>query len=325
MAPPSLNAVLTDLSRNAWALSAIAVAAERGILAALATGPQTVPELARRTKLQPPTVSAIADLLASLQLATRVDQTITASAELAAAGAGMGAQLVAADICSTLGALANAASASREPERAVEGWAPTDPAVVKAQALLSGVTSEKVAGALQKIPPIHAALSAPGASFLDMGAGGGGLCIAFARAVPGLRLVGIEPSAVAISEARRAVAEAGLAERIELRESFGEALTDESVFAAAYVAQMFIPDVAIEGVFRATARSLVDNGVMFTGAVVLPGDDLAAAVSRYRGAVWGGGARSVEAVIRLIEASGFTGVQTMPAQGFLTPLTARRA
>jgi ubiquinone/menaquinone biosynthesis C-methylase UbiE len=49
---------------------------------------------------------------------------------------------------------------------------------------------------------------------LDVGSGSGHAAIALARRLPGLEVVGVEASAIAVAQARRAAAAAGLADRV---------------------------------------------------------------------------------------------------------------
>jgi hypothetical protein len=143
---------------------------------------------------------------------------------------------------------------------------------------------------------------------------------------PNLHVVGLEPSEVACAEARRAIDAAGFGGRIEIRNVFGQDLHEESVYAAAYVAQMFIPDAALEAVLRATCRALVPGGWMTTAAIAVEGDNLNAAISRFRNAIWGGGVRGAPQVIAALEAAGFVEITAAPSPpGAMVPLLARRS
>jgi precorrin-6B methylase 2 len=173
--------------------------------------------------------------------------------------------------------------------------------------------------------PVHAQLSAVGARFLDVGAGAAGLGIAYARMYPNLHVVGLEPSEMACAEARREVDAAGFADRVEIRNVFGQDLHEESVYAAAYVAQMFIPDAALAAVLRATCRALVPGGWLTTAAIAVEGADLNAATSRFRNAIWGGSVRHAPEVIAALEAAGFAPVMAAPSPpGAMVPVIARR-
>jgi 2-polyprenyl-3-methyl-5-hydroxy-6-metoxy-1,4-benzoquinol methylase len=78
-----------------------------------------------------------------------------------------------------------------------------------------------------KIVPIEAGLSqrlgSPNGSFLDVGVGTAGLAIAMANLWSSLKIVGIDPWAPSITLAQENIQNAGLAERIQLREQAVEA------------------------------------------------------------------------------------------------------
>jgi precorrin-6B methylase 2 len=195
---------------------------------------------------------------------------------------------------------------------------------VRAQGIVSRAATFSLAPMLQSIPDLHARLSAPGARFLDVGAGAAGLGIAYATLYPTLQVVGLEPSEVACAEARRAIDDAGLADRIEIRHAFGQELDESATFTAAYVAQMFIPDDAVDGVWRATARALAPGGWLTTATIAIDGADLAASLARFRSAIWGGGVRRAPAVLEALERAGFTELRAIQGPG-MVPILARRA
>jgi hypothetical protein len=83
------------------------------------------------------------------------------------------------------------------------GWAYEDEGVVVAL----GRGSASVAGAFAAVPELAAALSRPGAVFLDVGAGVAALSVAVCRQWPGVRVVGLEPWPFAsVTRARRCAA-----------------------------------------------------------------------------------------------------------------------
>jgi hypothetical protein len=320
--------LLEELSRSTWALSALSVAAHRGVLARLADGPASVAELADGARLEPAAIGAIVDVLVALGLAARADDRITGGDGLRARVVETGPELLADDLAVTIAAALAPAQAARDPAARVVGWAAEDGPLVRAQGRLSAAMSKTLAPVL-RTPAMYGLgerLGRPGAVLLDVGAGAAGLSIAFARMFPELRVVGVEPAPVAFAEARAAVAAAGLDDRVTLRQQLGQEVADEGVYTAVYVAQMFMPDDAIAGVWQAALRALVAGGVLFTGAVAHAGDDLVAAVSRWRNAAWGGGVRTADVLVDQLERAGFVAVQALaPAPGSsLCPVFARR-
>jgi SAM-dependent methyltransferase len=82
---------------------------------------------------------------------------------------------------------------------------------------------------LPQAPDVLARLEG-GGDVLDVGAGGGHHLMHYARRFPRARLVGIEPDGASLALARRALAEAGLDGRIELRQGDANVLDDENAF-----------------------------------------------------------------------------------------------
>ncbi len=291
------------------------------MLSAIAQRPQSCEEIAQLASIAVPTARALADVLAALGVvAIEADGQVRDLGSLGAYRDPAAAQVLAADLRSTLGTVRDAAYA----EGPVEGWRALDPVAVRAQGIVSHAMTLSLAPMLRSIPDMHARLSAPGARFLDVGAGAAGLGIAFATLYPSLHVVGIEPSEVACAEGRAAITLAGLSERVELRCAYGQDLQDEAVFVSAYVAQMFVPDVAIDGVWRATARALQPGAWLTTGTIAIEGAELAPSIARFRSAVWGGGVRRAPDVIAALERAGFSDVRALPGQG-MSPILARRA
>ena len=319
---------LADLSRASWALNALAVACERGILDALVSAPRSVAEVSTIAKMQPATVAALVDVLAAVGFLERDGDVVRATEALRPMVEGRGVEYLTAELRSMLGVQAATLARARETGAALEGWRTDDPTVVRAQGVLSEQISVGMERVFASIPSLRAAFSADDATFLDVGAGAGGICIALARMFPSLRVVGLEPAADAATEARRAIAAAGVDGRVEIRSTFGQELHADGVFSVAYVAQKFMPRDVIGTVLAATFTALRPGGWLLTGATATRGGDLASSVSRWRSALWGGGPdRDADALSALLEAAGFTGIvrAPVPPGSALIPMFARRA
>lgn len=323
--PEATRKLVDEMCRNAWALSALTVGANRGVFARLHDGPATIDELAIVGRMDLATTHAVVDVVVALGLASQIDGRVALDDGvrplLEDGGRSMGD-----DLLTTLGALFSSAHASAEPEAHIGGWPAQDRALVGAQGRLSAAGIRRIGPLLEAMPAVKERLSRPGASLLDIGAGAAGLCVALAQMFPELRVVGIEPSAIALAEARAVVAASRLGSRIALRQQLGQHLDDDGLHTAAWVAQMFVPDDAIEAVWRATLRALELGGVLLTGAVAQDGDDFFAAISRWRNVTWGGGVRTAATVRAQLEAAGFVDVAIVPVPpgGVMTPIVARR-
>jgi precorrin-6B methylase 2 len=169
-------------------------------------------------------------------------------------------------------------------------------------------------------------LSAPGASFLDIGTGVGALSIAMARDWPRLRIAALEPHPAALALARSNVAAADLDARVVLQPTKGEALEDVAVHDLVWVPSAFIPEAAIPEVVARAARALKPGGWMIY-AIVRHGNDAAAnALARFRTAFWGGSLLGPDDVAQLMKASGLTDARLTdgPAHSTIGMMVARR-
>jgi predicted O-methyltransferase YrrM len=128
-------------------------------------------------------------------------------------------------------------------------------------------------------------------------------------------VVGLEPAAAPLAQARANVAAAQLADRIELRQQGVQDLDDSEAFDLAYVAQVFIPDGVFAAGLARVWRALRPGGWVSMPAISAAGDDLEAALSRLRNILWGGGVRLPEQVAEAARGVGFTGVQVSPFLG----------
>jgi len=95
---------------------------------------------------------------------------------------------------------------------------------------------------------------------LDVGVGVAAMAVAYCRTFPGLRVVGLDVLPRALELARRQVDEAGLADRIELRQQDVAGLEDDRAYALAWLPAPFVPRPALEAGLPRLARALVPGG-----------------------------------------------------------------
>lgn len=117
------------------------------------------------------------------------------------------------------------------------------------------------------MPDVHARLQAdPPARVADIGIGAGWSSIAIARAYPKVRVDALDLDPASVELARRNVAEAGLAERVqvELRDAADPALSGNYDLVAAFgcVHDMADPVAAL----RAMRRLAGENGTVFVAS-----------------------------------------------------------
>lgn len=316
------QACIDELYRSAWALSALAVALERGVIAALAA-PAPAAELATRLGLSAELVSGVLDVLVAVGL-------VTTDGARYAATSGLGelaqSQFLLADLRSTLGSNRQLIAAAQNHSEAIGGWRTSDPIAVEAQGKVSTfVTRRLITELFPSLEGLDARLRADGAAALDVGAGAAGIPITLCQHYPRLRVVAIEPATSAMAIARRLVAQAELSDRIELREHTGEATTDRAAYDFVYIAQMFFPEAAVDSAFRAAVRALKPGGYLVTGAACCPGAGLVEAVSRLRSVAWSGAVRIAPEVMSRLSAAGLSEVRPGPAYGALQWIVGRRS
>jgi precorrin-6B methylase 2 len=288
-----------------WAAHVLVAAAECGLINALAEGGGAIGALASKTALPEPIASSMLDLLLALGLARRDGS----GRYRAAPGLDPGAAAAL-----RAGAVAAHAQwrdfAERAPRGRLDllGWHTADPALIEAQGTLSMHLAEAGLPRLLILSELRRRLEAPGARFLDVGAGAAGVSMAFARAFPALRVVALEPAAVPLAAARRLVAEGGLDGRIELRPQRIEELDERAAFDVVFLPQLFLSEAAFGEGLRRIAAALRPGGALLVVSMSLEGDGVAKAVARLKNLLWGGNQRGHDEVARLVHAAGFESI-----------------
>lgn len=307
-----------------WFLSAMRTAYERGVLHALASATALDEEALReRSGLGPDVLRGLLDYLASVGAVQRREIGWALTAE-GRALLGPTEAMQFADLASSLGQHAELWSRLADRGEALQGWSAKEPGVVDAQARLSEALTLMINPMLfSMVPGLTERLTRPGA-MLDLGAGGAGALVAFARQCPAWRAVGIEPSPVALAIGRQRIAASGLGDRIELRAGVADDLDEVDAYALVYVAQMFFPEDAWQRALPRILRALEPGAAVFTVATCREGDDSIAALSRFKTGLWGGGRRVADVLIRDFERAGFVEVRALPFPGVMAPVMARK-
>jgi SAM-dependent methyltransferase len=247
--------------------------------------------------------------------------------ELGPALAGAGPELVRADLRATLLQTHDLFRRARTGRALFEGWQHDDEDLLQAQ----GAVSASAVGYLHRVlfpelPGMPERLAGTEAQLLDVGTGVGAVSIALCRRYPGLRCVGLEPQEAPLRLARRNVAQAGLADRIELRRQTLELLHDAERFDLVWLPLNFLAPAIVDEAFRQACRALRPGGWVVLATLGGGGqDDLASSTARLRCATWGGEPLSPSDVAARLEAAGFVDVrirERLPSS--LTPLHARR-
>ena len=304
---------ILELGSSVWAFSALAAAVEGGLLGELAT-PQTPAQISARTGTSAALIEAVLDVLLGLDLVQSDGEAFVCAPGMSGYLSGQQHEILRADLRATELMAAELVARLRAGGAAAHGWRYQDPALLEAQ----GVRSiEAVPILVERLFPaldgLCGALHAPTASFLDVGTGVGRLAIAMCEQFPALRVVGLDPFDTALQLARRNVAEAGLADRIELRPEPVQTLVDESRYDLAWVPAHFLPaDEAARGLRRVRA-ALRPGGWAVVGAVAAAGEGLQPAILRLVGLLFGSGRTSADDVAAMLRTAAYDRIQVLPA------------
>ena len=204
-------------------------------------------------------------------------------------------------IRSTLGQAATAAFQGASGA----GWSAFDDEILLAQGRASAMGGRMTAAFLPVLEGLAERFGAAGGGmFLDVGVGVAELACAFCQAVPGSRVVGVDPLPQAIELATRTVAANGLGDRIELRRQGVEQLDDEAVFDLAWVPLPFIPPPAVAEGLRRVQRALRPGGwLVLPSSTMEPG--ASGDIARWQVHLSGGTLLGEPERARLVEEAGF--------------------
>jgi len=205
---------------------------------------------------------AVHDLLREISVAVAGDDPRAAGP--------MGTQVVGM----TRAFLAQSAELVADPGRAV-GWEPDDETLLQGIGRVSGAIGPVMQSVSGSLEGMAEALAAPGAAWLDVGTGCGWLAIALARCFPAARVVGLDIYDRVLPLAQRNVAEAGLADRVEIRRQDVTALTEEAIYDAIWLPLPFLPKAIVPGAIAASVRALKPGGWLLPGGFAGPPDALA--------------------------------------------------
>ena len=315
---------LADLSATAWTYTAIGVAIELGLPARMSE-PTRAEELAAATGVPEALAASLAEALVAGGLAQRDGDGFVAEAALAAMAASPGAEVLRAD--ARTGLLQMAAmydAATRGQPRT--GWTHTDERILQAQGVMSaGAVDVLEAHVLPRMPGMLERLDSGEGAFLDVGAGVAAVSIGLCRRHPRLRVVALEPWEVARRLAERNVAEAGLADRIEVRAERVEHLRISEAFDLAWLPGNFLGSELLPAALSAVRRALRPGGYVLNACLGGGGDDARSVAARLRAVLWGGDTVPPERVADLLAEAGFADVLLMPRMpSGLVPMQARR-
>ena len=201
---------------------------------------------------------------------------------------------------------------SRYAEGAAAGWAETDPELIRARGATSGEVFLSILEQCRAyLPGLPERLDRPGAAFLDVGTGAGGIVIAMCRAHEGLHAVGLDISAVAVTAARGQIAEAGLGSRAKIREQSVAAIEDVDAFDLLWVPQLFLPEPVLAQALPRLHRAARPGAGLLMPILTNSHTGVRGAASDLRNLMTGGGTLSAQAARTMLRTAGFSRVETV--------------
>jgi SAM-dependent methyltransferase len=181
----------------------------------------------------------------------------------------------------------------REP-----GWSFTDPDILDGWGRGSSMIPMMIAGADPALKDVE--------RFLDVGTGVGLLACAAASVWPNASVVGIDVWGPSLDRARANVADAGLSDRVELREQRVEDLADDHVFDCAWVPTFFLHETVFADALPAVVRSVRPGGWIVLGRMRSSPDPLARALLTFRTIRSGGDDLDTKRLREMLEQVGCT-------------------
>lgn len=307
---------LDGLIDSTWGFSAVAAAAEAGLVGMLDTS-CTAAQAALKTGLSAGLAAALLDVLVSVGLAQREEDRYVGAA-------GLRQFLAHSQPADLLAWLRSAHLQSRDMVDAarrgelVPGWLHTNPEILQAQGREGRASVHAMAAGFAKVPGLQERLQHADGTFLDIGLGVGIISIEMCHIYPHLHAVGLEPGPAQADEARRNITAAGLEDRIEVRAQRLEDLADREAYDMAYLPQVFMPIEVVTTGLRSVYEALRPGGWITLVAISTPGDDLRATILRLRNVLWGGTPILPDDVAALTRAGGFDMVQVVGDPGSST-------
>jgi SAM-dependent methyltransferase len=198
-----------------------------------------------------------------------------------------------------------AANLLHEPARDA-GWTYTDPTVLDGM----GRGSMMVPGLLAQSGELGDVTS-----FLDIGTGVGLLAVAAAQTWPGCSVVGIDLWEPSLDRARQNIADARLADRVEIRKQDVTMLDDTDRYDLTWLPSFFLTGDQISTALERILSATVTGGAIAVGLYNPPPDSLALATQRLRTLRDGGVSLTVAGAIDHLGAAGWADAHQLPASG----------
>lgn len=199
--------------------------------------------------------------------------------------------------------LRQASDLVEHPDRPA-GWSFDDPVILQNIGQVSRSIVMGLAALAEADPWLADRLARP-ARFLDAGTGVGWIAIDAARRWPLLQVTGIDIFDPALALGAGNVAASGVADRVTLRHQDLTTLTDDSLYAMAFLAAPFMPEpVILDGLDR-LRTALEPGGRIAFGIFEAPPEPLAKSLLSLRITRFGGRIWTVDEAKSALSAAGF--------------------
>ena len=206
------------------------------------------------------------------------------------------------------------------------GWSHRDPELLVAQGETAGLFRLAAEHVLPSLPGLRDRLEAPGARFLDVGAGVGVLSTELCLVYPEVSAACLEPNATARGIGRERCLEAGLDDRIEFLSHGIEELRSERRLRPRADPAALPASGGLRGRARAgQLTALRPGGWLIVLALDLPeSEPLVAASRRIRARLWGGGAVQPDELLDGLGRVGYENGRAHPPVGAYRMFAAQR-
>lgn len=326
MSTRDLADLVADLEPSAWALAALSCAFKTNLAGQLKTK-RSLEELVGTVDLPPQLIEPILDILVALKLVHRDGASFEASPALAPYLESPVKDFFESKLSAMHYQLDRLVGSVREGESPADGWSHTDLDYLRDIGILSATFAKVLAKEVfPKMEGVQERLSAPDATFLEVGTGVGALTLQICRQWPNLRVVGLEILPPSYEDAVENIEEADLEDRVEMRHQSVTELADVEAFDVAWLPLSFFRRELIEVAIRKVLTALRPGGWVVASTVSIPGTDLRSAITRLIGPLWGGHGVFSDEVERMLTQAGYQQVVQIPmAPGVQPIIVGRRA
>ncbi len=184
------------------------------------------------------------------------------------------------------------------------GWTYTDPVILDGWGRASGMVPMAIAASHPDLAQVE--------SFLDVGTGVGLLAVSAANLWPSSTIVGIDPWEASLERARSNVSQAGLGDRITLRQQTLGDIDDADTYDCAWVPTFFLTEQHLEQALPAVVNAMRPGGWIVLGRMRTSPNALAEATDALDTIRSGGCVLDTKRAEELLTKAGCTDVHVAP-------------